>query len=236
MKKLMKILLVLILVFSLTGCKDSTKEELTDAEKFKQEYESLNNTTREKDNKKIREVTIPEDNPMVYSTAEEIAEKMDNKESFIVYFGFNDCPWCRSVIEQLIKVANDRKVSKIYYVDVKDIRDVKEINEEGKIETTKEGTEGYYELIEKMSNVLDDYTLTNDKNESISAEEKRIFAPNVVAVSRGKAIELESGISEEQTDPYQDLTEKAQTETYKKFECIIKCLEETSTTCQKNVC
>jgi len=232
----MKVLLILILVFSLTGCKDNTKENLTDAEKFKQEYESLNNTTREKDNKKIREVTIPEDNPMIYSTAEELAKKMDNKESFIVYFGFGDCPWCRSVIEQLIKVSNDRKVSKIYYVDVKDIRDVKEINEEGKIETTKEGSKGYYELIEKMSNVLDDYTLTNDNGETISAEEKRIFAPNVVAVSRGKAIELESGISEEQEDSYQDLTDKMKKETYKKFECIIKCLEEKSTTCQKNAC
>ena len=60
-------------------------------------------------------------------TAEEIAEKIEKKDSFIVYFGFAKCPWCRSVLETLIEVAKDQGLDTIYYVDVKDVRDVKEV-------------------------------------------------------------------------------------------------------------
>ncbi len=234
MKKFIKLLLIIVLLISMTGCK-SEKVELTDAEKFKKEYESINNTAREKDDKKIREVSIPAENPMVYKTAEEIVEKMENQESFLVYFGFKDCPWCRSIIEELIKVGNDKAISKIYYVDVEKIRDVKEIDKDGNIKTTKKGSDGYRDLLEKMDNVLEEYTLTKD-DETVSAEEKRIYAPNVVAVANGEAISLESGVSEKQKDAYEKLTTKMRKETYKKFECLIKCIEKDSKTCQKNSC
>ena len=234
MKKIINLLLIVTLIISVTGCKKE-EVELTDAERFKEEYESLNNQVREKDNKKIREVSIPEENPMVYKTAEEIADKMDNKESFIVYFGFKDCPWCRSIVEELVKVGNDKAISKIYYVDVSKIRDTKEIDDEGNIKTTKEGSEGYNALLEKMGNVLDDYTLVKDEEEK-SAEEKRIFAPNIVAVANGEAISMETGVSEALKDPYGKLTDKMRKETYKKIECLVKCIEKESKTCQKNSC
>ena len=111
------------------------------------------------------------------------------------------------LIEELIKVSQDKKVKEIYYVDVTGIRDVKEIDEEGNINTKDEGTEAYRILIEKMSNVLDDYTLKQNEKE-IEVGEKRIYAPNVVAISKGKAIQLETGISDELKDPYGKLTEK----------------------------
>jgi predicted bacteriocin transport accessory protein len=161
---------------------------------------------------------------------------MDNKETFIVYFGFSTCPWCRSIIEELIKCAKDSKVDKIYYVDVLDIRDTKEIDEEGNIKTTKEGTKGYKELIDKMSNVLSDYTTTTEEGEEISLEEKRIYAPNVIAVVNGKATKLEEGISEELKDPYMELTEEMKKYTYNSFKCIFKCLEEAETVCTSKAC
>lgn len=235
MKKFIRLLLIVTLVASVTGC-NKTEKEITDAERFKEEYESINNTTRKKDNKTIRALEIPAENPMVYKTAEEISQKMDDKETFIVYFGFRDCPWCRSVIEELIKAGNDNSVGKIYYVDVKDIRDVKEIDEEGNITTSKEGSDGYKELLEKMGNVLEDYTLQKNEEETVSAEEKRIYAPNVVAVANGEAIKLTSGESESLKDPYQKLTKEMRKETYEKFECLIKCLEKENKTCQKKSC
>lgn len=235
MKKIISLILVMLLVVTVSGCgKEETK--LSDAKKFKEEYESINNTTREKDGKKIRNLSIPEDNPMVYKTAEKISAMLDKKESFFVYFGFKDCPWCRSVVEELINVAKDKSIGKIYYVDVKEIRDIKEINEEGKIETTKEGTKGYYELIDKLSNVLEDYTLYDKDENEVSANEKRIYAPNVVAVSKGKALELATGESDGLEDPYQELTADMRKSTYKKFECLIDCLEKESKTCKKNSC
>lgn len=237
MKKIISLILILLLVVSVTGCtKTKTETKLTDAQKFKEEYESLNNTTREKDGKKIREVSIPKDNPMIYKTAEEISKMLDEKKTFLVYFGFNDCPWCRSVIEELIKVAKDKNIGTIYYVDVKNIRDVKEVTSSGKVETTKEGSKGYYELIDKLSNVLEDYTLYDEDDKEVSAEEKRIFAPNLVAVSKGKAIKLVTGESDGLEDPYQELTEEMRKSTYSKFECLIDCFEKESKTCKKNSC
>ncbi len=235
MKKILVIILTLAILVTLTGC---TKKEITktDAIKFKEEYESLNGTKNESNGKEYRTISIDEDNPFIYSTAEEISKKIDNKETFIVYFGFKECPWCRSVLEELVEVAKKNNIEKIYYVDVKEIRDVKEINEDGNINTTKEGTEGYNSLIEKMSNVLEDYTLTNENDEKIEVGEKRIYAPNVVAISNGKALQLETGISKKQTDGYQELTEEMKKETYNSFKCLIKCIEEDQTTCKKDMC
>lgn len=230
MKKIEVIVIALISVFLLTGCVDKT----TDAYKFKEEYESINN----KDNgfgKKYRKLNISNDNPFIYSTPEDILERVNNNETFIVYFGFKECPWCRSILEELIHAAKDKKVDKIYYVDVKDIRDVKQVDEENNIITVKEGNKAYMELIEKFSNVLSNYTLTK-LDEKINTGEKRIYAPNIIAVSNGKAIQMEEGISEELIDPYSKLTNKMKKYTYNKFKCLFKCLEEESITCKKDMC
>ena len=232
MKKIISILLIVVLMISVTGCVISN--DIKDSEKFKEEYESQNGK-KSKSGKENRKVSISEDNPFVYITAEGLSKKMDNKETFIVYFGFSTCPWCRSIIEELIKCAKDSKVDKIYYVDVLDIRDTKELDEDGTIKTTKEGTKGYKELIDKMSNVLSDYTTTKE-GEEISLEEKRIYAPNVIAVVNGKATKLEEGISEELKDPYMELTEEMKKYTYNSFKCIFKCLEEAETVCTSKAC
>ena len=231
MKKIVLTTIIVLSLFLLTGCVDKT----TDAYKFKEEYESINN----KDNgfgKKYRSLNISNDNPFIYSTPEDILERVNNKETFIVYFGFKECPWCRSIIEELINAAKDKGVDKIYYVDVRKIRDIKDIDENGNVITAEEGNKAYMELIEKFSNVLSDYTLTNKDNEKINTGEKRIYAPNIIAVSNGKAIQMEEGISEELTDPYSKLTNKMKKYTYNKFKCLFKCLEEESITCKKDMC
>lgn len=231
MKKLISILLITIVIISIIGC---TKTQ-NDSIKFKEEYESKNGE-KTKSGKENRKVSIPKDNPFIYSTAEEISEKIDNKETFIVYFGFSTCPWCRSVIEELIKCAKDYNTEKIYYVDILDIRDTKEINNDGKIETTKKGTKGYNELLTKMNNVLEDYTLKNENDEEVAIEEKRIYAPNLVAVVDGEATKMETGISDKLTDPYMELTDEIKKDTYNKFKCIFECLEKEESMCTKKSC
>ena len=233
MKKIVSVLLVLVAIISITGCTISST--LTDADRFKEEYEKENGK-KSKSGKENRKVSIPDDNPFVYTTAEELSKKIDKDETFIVYFGFSTCPWCRSVIEELINCAKDNEVDKIYYVDIKDIRDEKELDEDGNIVTKKEGTKGYNELLEKLDNVLSDYTTENEDNEKVSLEEKRIYAPNVVAVVNGEATKLEDGISSKLDDPYKKLTKSMRKETYNKFKCIFKCLEQTETLCKTKTC
>ena len=228
------ILSILIITLLVTGCFNKQENTQTDGYKFAEEYTSINGVEG-KNGKKNRELTISDKNPFVYKTAEELVEAIDNKETFIVYFGFSTCPWCRSVLEQFIKVLDDKKINKVYYVDIYDIRDVKELDADLKVITTKEGTKGYMELLKRLDNVLDDYTLTTDGGK-IDTGEKRIYAPNIVAVSKGKALQLETGISDDLTDPYGELTDDIKNYAYNKFKCLIDCLEEDSNTCQKNAC
>ena len=224
MKKVLVVLVVIISILTLTSCKE------TDAQKFKNEYESLNGKTI--NDKKVRNVSISKNNPFVYKTEDDIIEMMDNKESFVVYFGFSKCPWCRSVLETLIEVAKDQNLDTIYYVDVYDIRDTLKVGSDGSTKVEKKGTNGYYKILEYMDNVLDDYYVYQD-NEKMYAKEKRIYAPNVVAVVDGKATKMTTGISEKQTDAYMKITKEMKKETYNKFNCVIKCMQDSKNTCTK---
>ena len=225
-KKIILIIVLLIGIISITGCE---KKELTDAEKFKEEYESLNNKTINK--KKVRNISISKENPIIYKEAKDIIDMMDSKKTFIVYFGFNDCPWCRSMVETMLEVAKDYNIDEIYYVDIKDIRDEKEIDKDGNIKTTKEGNRDYLELLNRLDNLLEEYKV-ND----ISMNEKRIYAPNIVAITNGSPLEMTTGISDDQKDPYEEITKEMKNTMYKKIECLAKCVNEASTVCKKNAC
>lgn len=194
----------------------------SDAYKFKTEYEKLNG----EDNgygKKYRTLNISKKNKIKYSTAKEIVEKTENGETFIVYFGFNKCPWCRSMVENLVDLSIENDVE-VYYVDVLEIRDTIEMVD-GELKTTKEGDKNYMKLVELYGDVLSDYTIKNG-DEKISAGEKRIYAPNVVAVVNGEAKEMVEGISEELTDPYGEITDKMKKASIKQLKCIFKCINE----------
>ena len=105
-KKVSLLLIVFIMLISFTGCKKN------DALLFKEDYESINDK-ESKSGKKHRSVTIDENNPFVISSAKEVVEKINNKDSFYVYFGSKICPWCRSVIEKAIETFTEENRTKI---------------------------------------------------------------------------------------------------------------------------
>lgn len=235
MKKYSKIIigvgvLLLIIGIAIVACTYGNK----DSRRFKKEYESINNKDNGK-GKKYRKLSIPANNPFIYATTKDIVEKVENKETFVVYFGFKECPWCRSVVEELIKAAKDKGVNTIYYVDVKDIRNEKTIDENGVISTTKKGDKDYLTLLKEFHDVLSDYILYMG-DEKVYDGEKRIYAPNVIVVSKGKAIQMETGTPENLKDPYGKLTKEMKSYTYNKFKCLLECLEEEKNTCKKDMC
>lgn len=230
MKKRVLIGMILIIILvGLTACNDNKKNE-TDALKFKEEYERLNDTVREKDGKTIRSIEISEDNPFVYKEASDIIDMVKNGETFVVYFGFSDCPWCRSVVPTLVGVASDLGIDNIYYVDVKEIRDMLKL-ENGDVVTEQKGSDGYYELLEVLAPVLDSYTLTDSNGNQVDTGEKRIYAPNIISVVDGVAIENTDGVSEKQTNGYMELTSEILEESYNKIKCSIQCVADNSKTC-----
>ncbi len=218
MKKIFSLLLISIFALSLVGCgvkekKDNGGQKVSDALKFKEEYESLNGKLNNSD-LEHRTLKIAEDNPFVYITPEELIEKIQNKETFYVYFGSNYCPWCRSVIEEAIKSAKDNDVTEIYYIDIWDgdhveiLRDTYELDSNNKPVLKSEGASEYQKILELFDNVLGDYTLTTSKGKKVSVGEKRITAPNFVYVLEGSAKTLVTGISEHQSNSREELTEE----------------------------
>ena len=224
-KKIIVLFLIIISIFLITGCRKNN----ADAKKFSEEYEKLNNTKAPYgDNENYRNISIPKNNSFVYSNAKEILEMIDNKETFYVYFGSAHCPWCRSVIEKAVEVANKNKVEKIYYVNIwkgfheEILRDTYEIGDNNKPNKVKDGSKEYYKLLNKFDNLLEDYTLTTDNNEKINVGEKRIFAPNFIYVEKGKAKKITTGISKKQTKYNSKLSKKILADEEKKFNNFFK--------------
>lgn len=232
-KKNILLISLMMLMFIFSGCGNEIDETIdeVDAIKFKEEYESLNNVKNELNGKVYRTLEIDKDNSFIYKDANDIVKMMENKETFVVYFGFATCPWCRSVVPTLIEVANDLGITPIYYVDVKEIRDTMVIDEDSSIVTKVKGTDAYYELLEKMDSVLEEYTLKDQDGNKISTKEKRIYAPNIVSVVDGEALKLTDGISDKQTDGYMELTDEIKRESYEKIKCSIECIIDSKKVC-----
>ena len=117
--------------------KNSEKEnnnkdnKLTDSEKFAKEYK-----LKDKDGKAL-------DNVFVYRNPEQIINILE-KGTGIVYLGFPECPWCTAYIPYLNEIAKEKKVEKIYYLNI--------------LEERKNNTDAY----KKITEILSDY-LQNDE-------------------------------------------------------------------------
>lgn len=223
MKKKILVLVLLTLSVVLTGC---FKKDNKDALKFKEDYEEING--KENASGKIhREVEISKKNKFVEITPEELVKKIDNKESFYVYFGSRLCPWCRSVIEKADEISRKNKIDKIYYIDVWDdlgneiFRDKYEINEDGELKQSFKGAEEYKKVLNSIDEtLLRDYTINDSEGNTIEVGEKRIYAPNYVYFKNGKGIRLVTGKSDKQTDSREELTKEIledETNTFNEF-------------------
>ena len=97
MKKIALVMSMILVL--LVGC---NKE--TDAEKFKNEYESLNGQTSQS-GKKYLNVEIEKDNIIKYVSISELLDVIKN-ETGVIYLGFPECPWCRTAVPALLEAAN----------------------------------------------------------------------------------------------------------------------------------
>lgn len=171
-----------------------------DEKKFKNEYESLNGK-KNASGKEYSNVEIVEDNGIVYASYSEI-KKVITEGTGVIYFGYPECPWCRNAVPMLLQAASNTGLDKIYYFNAKEMRDTKELDVNGNVVTTKEGTKEYYELVELLSSVLGEYEGLND--ESI----KRLYFPTVVFIKNGVIVGCHIDTLPSQTDPRVPLNEE----------------------------
>lgn len=232
MKRIRKFLMAILLAGSfLSGCQEDNKDHKEDSLKFKESYESLNGVMTGDGEHEYRTITIPEDNPFIWSAAEEVVAMMEDKKTFVVYFGANWCPWCRSVLPSFITVCQEMGVDPVYYVDVRpdndkeqEIRDVYALDEDGNVYLSHEGTEGYHRFIELAAPVLRDYS-TGDVaslDGTPYAGAKRVGAPSFILIKDGQAVQRISGISGAEDDPYMELTDEILADMRSQFESFLR--------------
>lgn len=210
-----KIILLLVISFFLVGC--SSKDNI----KFKEEYESLNGKITNNNNY-YSVLNINKKNNIKYKTDSEMVDIIKNsKENAVIYFGFATCPWCRTMVENLIDVTNALNIKNVYYVDIYDIRNSLSVADNNQIITTQMGSVSYYELVDLLKDYLDDYTITDKDNSIINTNTKRIYAPNVVAISNGKVVGLVDGISDSIINPYSAITDEIKKESYDELNNLI---------------
>lgn len=160
-------IVILVLVLKNKSIKIENKES---ALKFKEEYENVNSSSG------AVKVTIPEKNPIAYINYDELEQKINNKENFIIYFGFPTCPWCRNIVPILLETAN--KNNKIVnYVNVRALK--------------SENVDEYNKI----------YELLYDYLEENSDGEKVLYVPDVYFFKDGNIIGHHLGSIESQTNP-----------------------------------
>lgn len=220
MKKFVVLLGITCCLFLVNGC-NLTKEEKTtlDEQKFKTEYESLNGE-KNSSGKDYKTITIPAKNKVTYLNDQETLKFLKSGTG-VLYFGFPECPWCRTAIPVLLETMASKKQENLYYFNALSIRDKKELNEDGTIVTTQEGTKAYYEILEALGKNADTYEGLND--ESI----KRLYFPTVVFVKDGKIIGTHTATVESQKDPYEPLSLEQKTELVSIYDNYLKELNTT---------
>ena len=201
------------------------KEEIssgssTDALLFKNEYESLNNIVREKDGKTIRELMISSNNPVDILTEDETLRLL-KEGTGIIYFGFADCPWCRTLLPVLFKTLDNMSIERLYYLNIGSIRDTLVLNDKNKVEVKEEGTQGYYKIVEALDSVLDSYYLTTSDGKKVDTKKKRLYAPTLVGVKNGEIVGIHVGTLESQENAYDDLTIEQEEELSKSIQELV---------------
>lgn len=96
MKRKLLLVIILLLTLTLTAC----KENISDSQKFAEEY-----------------TEVPEYNVFVYKDSEEIIKILEHGTG-IVYLGFPECPWCQAYVPILSEVADIEGIDKIYYFNI----------------------------------------------------------------------------------------------------------------------
>lgn len=220
--------ILLLCCFLITGCFNSTKN-LSDNERFKVEYEKLNN--KKIDNKKLRKVSITKDNNIKYSSVKDVIEMIDKDETFAVFFGFPKDEYTRNVVEELLKAEKEVGLDKLYYVDIEKVRNEFEVNN-GKLICTKTCSSEYLKLVNILDKYLEEYVITYE-GKKYNTNAKRLDSPCLISFIDGKVDYYTTGIHKSMKDPYGKLTDMMENYAFNKFKCALKCIKKAS---NSNVC
>ena len=182
----------LALVLCIFTVVNNKKSDLNDAKKFKNQYEELNNIDDLYTKEKFLTLNINDDNPMIYKTAKEIVDILNN-ETAIIFMGYPESNLTRTILPIFLDVLSENKISKVYYLDIFEIRD--EFIFSGSImpEQIKKGSIAYYEIVDYLSEYLEEYYVNDEDGNRYDTLVKRVNTPTIVTVKNGKVLDYHYG-------------------------------------------
>ncbi len=199
MKKTFLIFISVICILSLLSvC--AAEQKTSDPLRFKHEYELLNGQMDMQGTHEYQIMEIPEDNPIVYAQLEDITA-LFNDGSGVLYLGFPECPWCRTLLPVLLEAAeNSGYEGNIYYYNALYDRNMLSLDENGEIIVEEEGTEAYQALLKLLDEYLLPYEGLNDPSV------KRVYFPMTVFVKDGRVLASHISTVDSQDDGFSSLT------------------------------
>lgn len=178
------------------------EEPLDDALRFQHEYEIMNDQFNWEGSAQYQALDIPSNNPFVYADESDLRALM-NGGTGVVYFGFPECPWCRTLIPVLLEAVAASEYDKvIYYYNAINDRNEIILDENNNISIEQEGSELYRDLLEFLDADLPVYEGLNDPSC------KRLYFPTTLFILRGEVLCLHTDTVEGQTDGYAPLTDE----------------------------
>ena len=184
MKRKLILLLALLLLLCTSGC----RKEISDGLRFKKEYEALNGKKND-EGVSYLEMQIDTENTVRYCDFDKIIEALNNG-THLVYLGWPQCPWCRSMLPVLIETVNSFKGVYIYYFNAQDLRNGFEKN--------PDSAEG-----KKYRQLAD---LLKDKATSFYEDgTAKLVSSNVYFIREGELIAVHNRTVKSHLDPYEPL-------------------------------
>lgn len=235
-KKIVTAGLMTALLLTTASCTVGQNPKVEIKDTFKSAYENLNNQPDSKSGGTYRKVSIAKNNPVKISKASKIINMIDNKESFVVFFGYPECPWCRSMVSEMVKSAKENKINKIYYVNIEKMRDSLEYDSvTNTFAEASSGTKEYKKLLKKLNSVLEEYKIEYTDEDGNTKEkdtgEKRIYGPSLIYVENGKANSMIDGLSDKQKDANEEVTSEMKDEMKSELDAFFKSVQPSVNAC-----
>lgn len=114
MKKLLLLLLTILLSISLFACQKENEDEGNKGCDIQEEC------NEEADMSEYELYVDSEDYVYVKANAKDMVRKMDNKDTFVIYFGFAKCPWCRDLMPILNEASKRMLQKEVLYVNTRE--------------------------------------------------------------------------------------------------------------------
>lgn len=218
------VIFVVILITICTGCSVKKVEELTDAEKFANEF------------------NVNDDNPFEYVTLNQLFQLFESGRN-VIFLADSDYEGSSKAARILLEVAKQEKQEKIYYYNPKRIEEKypKKYKKligilKDYLENTDKDEGNASDDSENSADILTDENSQNDTNDEEDLEKKEnldnyiLNLPDVYSVVDGKIVNHSNYFSRQEELSEEFLTKKVKTKIKNKYRDILQFKE--CTDCQ----